>query len=588
MKMMGHRPTHVTRSDRKTKQTMNATKRSASRIGLIFCSALAVAATTGCVVHERRTVYVPAPAPVVSVAPAPAVEHPPVVVIQSENDFYEPLGVYGHWEVIGTYGRCWIPGRVELGWRPYSNGYWQRTDAGWYWVSDEPWGWATYHYGRWDFHPNFGWIWVPHTQWAPAWVCWREGGGYVGWAPLRPSVTIDVHMGGVNYEPAFASRAFVFVEHRRMLEPVRPKTVVVNNTTIINKTVNITKVTVVNKTVINEGPRPEAIERASGRKVRPVPVHEFRNQEESTAAARERNIPTANARRAQPPVHTESRPVQPPVAVKHDSQVVQQAPVAPTSDELPTQRVRPAPTPPQPLLTRTEIEKPADEKKNHDRDTAKNVSPPTGESDAKPEPKRERTVRPGRDFHPAARNANAAKPTPQPVASEPVLEETRRHTPAERRAAPTPPAGEIDSRSGLGLETRHEARQPVKADPAPPAPDRIERPQTPTTKPVLDETPRHTPADKKAAPAPPSGEFNSRNDLRPETPREARQPVKTDAAPPAQERTQGPQTSPKEKSRAAERAPANKKAKEGKEQKKNKGEEQEPTKPAPESTRQSP
>ena len=90
-------------------------------------------------------------------------------------------------------------------------------------------------------------------------------------------MTIGVNIRVGDYEPAFASRAFVFVEHRRMLEPVRPKTVVVNNTTIINQTVNITNVKVVNRTVINEGPRPEEIERESGRKVQAVPVHQFRH-----------------------------------------------------------------------------------------------------------------------------------------------------------------------------------------------------------------------------------------------------------------------------------------------------------------------
>ncbi len=79
------------------------------------------------------------------------------------------------------------PGRSGSGWSPYCNGSWQQTDAGWYWASDEPWGWATYHYGRWDLDPQFGWYWVPQTQWAPAWVSWREGGGYIGWCPLGPT-----------------------------------------------------------------------------------------------------------------------------------------------------------------------------------------------------------------------------------------------------------------------------------------------------------------------------------------------------------------------------------------------------------------
>lgn len=376
---------------------MNATKRSAARAGLIVCSVLAVA-LTGCrthVVHSHtRTVYVPAPPPVVNVPPAPApqppppvvvVPPPPVVVIQSENDFYEPLASYGRWVVVGSYGRCWIPARVEVGWRPYSNGYWQRTDASWYWVSEEPWGWATYHYGRWDFHTEFGWIWVPHTQWAPAWVCWREGGGYVGWAPLRPSARIGVSVGVEVYEPAFASRAFVFVEHRRMLEPVRPKTVIVNNTTIINKTVNITKVTVVNKTVINEGPRPEVIERASGRKVQAVPVHEFRRREEATVAARQRNIPTAPERKVQPPARTEpqraeKKTILPPLArqAEKPTEAVTQPPQRPA-------------TPARPTPPRAAMGRPARDEKKYVTEIGKKVTttPSTVEPDAKSEVKSE-------------------------------------------------------------------------------------------------------------------------------------------------------------------------------------------------------
>src|SRR5947208_30188 len=42
--------------------------------------------------------------------------------IRSEDDFYEPLRPYGRWEVVGSYGRCWVPARVERDWRPYCNG----------------------------------------------------------------------------------------------------------------------------------------------------------------------------------------------------------------------------------------------------------------------------------------------------------------------------------------------------------------------------------------------------------------------------------------------------------------------------------
>ena len=49
-------------------------------------------------------------------------------------------------------------------------------------------------------------------------------------------------------DAAFASRAFIFVNERKLLEPVRPATVIVNNTTNFNQTVNMANVRVVNRT----------------------------------------------------------------------------------------------------------------------------------------------------------------------------------------------------------------------------------------------------------------------------------------------------------------------------------------------------
>jgi hypothetical protein len=234
------------------------------------------------------------------------------VSIRAESDFYEPLSPYGRWEVVGSYGRCWIPARVEANWRPYSNGRWQRTDAGWYWSSEEPWAWATYHYGRWDFSGQFGWYWVPQTQWAPAWVSWHEGGGNIGWAPLHPSARISVG-GSVELNVALiAPQAFVFVEPRRFLQPVSPTTVVVNNnTTIINKTVNITNIKIVNNTVINEGPRTQVIEQASGQKLQAVPVRELRRKQEAAVVARQRTSSPGREKKegnVQAPIRSESAP----------------------------------------------------------------------------------------------------------------------------------------------------------------------------------------------------------------------------------------------------------------------------------------
>src|SRR6059036_2194426 len=53
--------------------------------------------------------------------------------VTASTDFYEPLGGYGSWVEVGTYGRCWRPTSVVVGWRPYCAGYWTWTDCGWYW-----------------------------------------------------------------------------------------------------------------------------------------------------------------------------------------------------------------------------------------------------------------------------------------------------------------------------------------------------------------------------------------------------------------------------------------------------------------------
>ncbi len=197
----------------------------------------------------------------------------PTVKIHAAADFYEPLTPYGRWEVVGSYGRCWVPTGVAVGWYPYSAGHWQLTEAGWFWVSDEPWGWATYHYGYWDFEPSLGWYWIPGTQWAPAWVSWRRGGGYIGWAPLGPHGAAKV-----------ASVNFVFVEEHRFLEPVRPTTVIVKETTIIEKTKVVNNTRVVNNVTINEGPEVALVEKASGKPIRRERVQQLRDTSESKVA----------------------------------------------------------------------------------------------------------------------------------------------------------------------------------------------------------------------------------------------------------------------------------------------------------------
>jgi hypothetical protein len=104
--------------------------------------------------------------------------------------FYDSLASYGNWIERPSYGWVWTPRAVSASWRPYQAGHWVWSDEGWTWLSDEPYGWATYHYGRWYQDPEIGWAWVPGNDWGPAWVSWQEGDDYVGWAPLPPGANV--------------------------------------------------------------------------------------------------------------------------------------------------------------------------------------------------------------------------------------------------------------------------------------------------------------------------------------------------------------------------------------------------------------
>ncbi|MBP1654746.1 MAG: hypothetical protein H6Q28_1302, partial [Bacteroidetes bacterium] len=120
----------------------------------------------------------------------------------SFGDFYGALSPYGEWVYVDQDVYAWRPGRIMHGWMPYTYGRWVWSAYGWYWVSEEPWSWAVYHYGRWHFDDYYGWIWIPGYDWAPAWVEWRYGTDYVGWAPLGPYALWGAHR-GVYYSQAY-------------------------------------------------------------------------------------------------------------------------------------------------------------------------------------------------------------------------------------------------------------------------------------------------------------------------------------------------------------------------------------------------
>src|SRR5574338_947520 len=157
----------------------------------------------------------------------------------SFQTFYDDLSPYGHWIDYPQYGYVWNP-NVGGDFRPYSTmGHWEWSDEyDWIWVSDYDWGWAPFHYGRWFFDPVYGWLWVPGYDWSPAWVAWRSGGDFYGWAPLSPGIDINISIG--SYAPpvdywCFAPRRYI-TSPRIYDYCVNPRMnfTIVNNTTIIN------------------------------------------------------------------------------------------------------------------------------------------------------------------------------------------------------------------------------------------------------------------------------------------------------------------------------------------------------------------
>ena len=166
-----------------------------------------------------------------------------------DRDIYgaEDLSEYGEWIYTKKYGYVWKPYANSVSsysnWSPYRYGHWRWVPVyGWTWVNDEPWGWATYHHGRWVWD-NGDWVWTPYgyyrssrSWWSPAIVSittWN--GSTICWYPL-------------GYDDYYYDYNRGYRRNGRYN----------NNTTIINN--NNTTVIVVNPTPIpNPSPTPPVL-----------------------------------------------------------------------------------------------------------------------------------------------------------------------------------------------------------------------------------------------------------------------------------------------------------------------------------------
>jgi len=207
----------------------------------------------------------------------------------SYQNFYDELSPYGRWIDYPEYGYVWCPDEGP-DFRPYStNGHWVWSDDyEWMWVSDYSWGWAPFHYGRWFYDDMYGWMWMPGYEWSPAWVAWRSGGDYYGWAPLRPGISISFGFSIGSYSPPYNYWCFTpcrYITSPRIYDycvSPRQNVTIINNTTIINN-YNYSR------NVFVTGPRRTDAERFTNSRINSVRVRDisrpgragFRNNEVS-------------------------------------------------------------------------------------------------------------------------------------------------------------------------------------------------------------------------------------------------------------------------------------------------------------------
>jgi hypothetical protein len=203
------------------------------------------------------------------------------------NYFYNDLSPYGQWVDLEGYGWCWQPAEVADNpqWQPYCDeGHWIYTDAGWFWQSNYPWGWAPFHYGRWLHHEQVGWVWFPDRVWGPAWVTWRMAGNECGWAPLPLHAVFDANAGflyngvriGANFDFGLPADCFTFVaigdfcapdlgHHRLAREEVAR---IYDRTSVIND------YRFANQAVFNRGIPVERVAAVTHADLRPIPVRD--------------------------------------------------------------------------------------------------------------------------------------------------------------------------------------------------------------------------------------------------------------------------------------------------------------------------
>jgi hypothetical protein len=200
-------------------------------------------------------------------APRPAAAAHTQVSFEFFSSSLEP---YGSWHVSASLGRVWTPRVQVIGWHPYTNGHWVYTDFGWTWVSDYEWGAIPYHYGTWAIDSELGWVWVPGYVWAPAWVVFRTGSTYIGWAPVPSSFSIGTSFSFSDYGPdqfVFVRKADFAAPHiQEHAVPIERSRVIFDQTIALENSIRIE-----NDVVVNRDPDVSQVEQVERSPIERVP-----------------------------------------------------------------------------------------------------------------------------------------------------------------------------------------------------------------------------------------------------------------------------------------------------------------------------
>jgi hypothetical protein len=135
----------------------------------------------------------------------------------------EDLNGNGNWETDPDEGAVWYPTNVAAGWVPYSCGNWTwMAPWGWTWVDCASWGFAPFHYGRWE-HRGSRWGWIPGPRvvrpiYSPAMVAFVGGPGVTAWFALGPH---DTYVPWYHASPQYENRVNVSNQYDRNAGEVR-------------------------------------------------------------------------------------------------------------------------------------------------------------------------------------------------------------------------------------------------------------------------------------------------------------------------------------------------------------------------------